>query len=68
MTEYPRYHVVVVSKYIGHYRATDPRAWMIADRDHANSCIGRKYDDRALAQAEADRLNDGQTAAEEERS
>ena len=53
----PRFAVVVVSKYIGQYGRNSATAYAIADRQLANSIVSRKFDDRQLAQVEADRLN-----------
>ncbi len=55
--DHPRYRVVVVSKFIGMYRASDPTAYAIADSEQANSIISRKFDSQAQAHIEAERLN-----------
>ncbi len=55
-----RFHPVVISRYLGMYRRSDPTCWAIADRDHAN----RIHDDRKFytydeAKIAADNLNGG---------
>ena len=52
-----RFRVVVVSKYLGMYRAKDHTAYAIADYELANSIVSRKFDSQADAQLEANRLN-----------
>ena len=52
-----RYHVVVVSKYLGMYRKRDPIAFAVADHERANSIVSRKYDSLTEAEVEASRLN-----------
>jgi len=56
-----RFHVVVVSKYIGVY----DRGWnayAVADRARANRCLKQKYDSKTEAQAYAALLNQEQPA------
>lgn len=57
MTSYPRFHPVVISRYIGiHDRGWT--CWAIADRDHANRVADdRKFDDYETAKRAADTMN-----------